>query len=183
MQNNDKTYSPSHVANYFFERSEKDKNPITPLKLNKLVYIAYGWVAGALHRKLFDEEIQAWTYGPVIPSLYNEFKHFKDKPITERSAYMPDPSYPNFDELSEPSIDKNDEDVVLLLDKVWKFYGDKTAASLVKFTHKEDSPWYKAYDGNHGKPIPYEEIEKYFENYLKAIFQTEEGNVGDAKSS
>ena len=105
MEKNGGLYSPSHVANFFFERGERDGIPITPLKLNKLVYIAYGWVAGAIGQRLFDEEIEAWQHGPVIRSLYDEFKHFKNRPITERSVDMPDPSQ-NLDELFTPAIDK-----------------------------------------------------------------------------
>lgn len=50
------------------------------LKLIKLVYLAYGWSI-ALDYRLFDEPIVAWKHGPVIRSLYHEFKHFGAAPI------------------------------------------------------------------------------------------------------
>ncbi|WP_366513810.1 type II toxin-antitoxin system antitoxin SocA domain-containing protein [Planktotalea sp.] len=52
------------------------------MKLQKLVYIAYGWHLALSGKKLFTEEIEAWKHGPVVPSLYHEFKHLRENPIT-----------------------------------------------------------------------------------------------------
>lgn len=35
-------YTPQHIANYFLERAEREGVRVSPLKLIKLVYIAYG---------------------------------------------------------------------------------------------------------------------------------------------
>ena len=46
-------YTASHVANYFLGRAKKERRKITHLKLQKLVYIAYGWCWEILGRQLF----------------------------------------------------------------------------------------------------------------------------------
>jgi len=61
------------VANYFLDLGLRESIPITPLKLQKLVYFAHGWYLGFTGEPLLNEGIQAWEYGPVIPSLYHDF--------------------------------------------------------------------------------------------------------------
>ena len=59
------------IANAFIV-SHADDGFITNMKLNKLVYFAY---ATALRDgvTLFDDEIEAWQYGAVIPEVYSAF--------------------------------------------------------------------------------------------------------------
>lgn len=40
------------------------------MKLQQLVYLSQGWHLAATGVRLFDEEIQAWAEGPVVPALY-----------------------------------------------------------------------------------------------------------------
>lgn len=55
---------------------------ITNLKLQKLMYYLYAWslVAGD---KLFDAEFKAWSYGPVEPDIYQQYKKFGSGTIQE----------------------------------------------------------------------------------------------------
>lgn len=73
--------TPQHVANFFLDKAEEEGIRITQLKLMKLIYLAYGWYKAITHKKLFEEPIQAWRHGPVIESIYHEFKHFKKNVI------------------------------------------------------------------------------------------------------
>jgi len=61
--------TPLAVANYFIKKSQDDGIAVTPMQLVKLVYIAHGWHLGLHHSQLLTESIQAWKYGPVIPSV------------------------------------------------------------------------------------------------------------------
>ena len=73
------------VANEFLNLAKEEKNLICNLKLIKLMYVAQGLSLSLLDKELFPEPIEAWRYGPVIPSIYHEFKHFGKDPIDERS--------------------------------------------------------------------------------------------------
>ncbi|QLH42366.1 MAG: DUF4065 domain-containing protein [Coxiellaceae bacterium] len=46
------------------------------MKLAKLIYVAHGWSLALNDVPLIDEAVQAWKFGPVIESVYHEFKHF-----------------------------------------------------------------------------------------------------------
>ncbi len=73
----------SDVARYFLGLATEDGDLITNLKMQKLVYYAYAWTLVKNDRKLFDEPIQAWANGPVVPSLYQELKCYRAGPIEE----------------------------------------------------------------------------------------------------
>ena len=64
---NRRDYSPPYpvgaIANFMLDRGERESRPITHLKLQKLVYMAYGWGTVILDAQLFVERIEAWKYG------------------------------------------------------------------------------------------------------------------------
>ncbi len=66
---------PSKVAKWFINRTNREAGDvITHLKLQKLVYYAQAWYLANFNRPLFDEDMQAWTHGPVVPSLWKEYR-------------------------------------------------------------------------------------------------------------
>ena len=62
------------VANFFIEKSKASGVPVDPLKLQKLIYFAHGWHLAVTGEPLLDENVEAWPYGPVVPTVYHEFK-------------------------------------------------------------------------------------------------------------
>lgn len=63
------------IANWFIKQGVKEKIPISRIRLQKLMYFAWGefWVFYKTH--LFETDFYAWKYGPVIPELYEEVKN------------------------------------------------------------------------------------------------------------
>lgn len=166
-----KTYKPSHIANYFIKRAESKGLDITILKLLKLVYIGYGWVLALTDRKLFEEDIQAWQHGPVIPSLYNEFKHFGKTPI---NSYATDFDLETY-EFCAPEIDNDDKDILLILGRVWDIYHKFTASALRNKTHESDTPWSKTFDeAITNKVIDSELIKNHFQKKIKEYLDATE---------
>ena len=139
----------------------------------KLVYLTYGWVRAVLDIRLFDEAIQAWKLGPVVPSLYHEFKRFGSDPINEYSVYMDSDGG-----TSQPFINSHDV-AVPVMEKAWDVYKPYTAYALVSKTHEPDSPWAKSYTSEmDNNAIEDEEIKEYF---IKKI--SEYINVASSRSS
>ena len=57
----------------------------------KRVYIAHGFSLAINKESLLDkrfDKVEAWKYGPVIPSVYHSFKQYKADPITEKAVVM-----------------------------------------------------------------------------------------------
>lgn len=151
-------YSPKSIANYFLDRAKESGEAISPMKLQKLVYYAHGWYAGFTGEPLIDEAVEAWQYGPVIPSLYHEFKRFGAGQITCKAT--------EFDGLELKETAAPDSSAVrAFLDKVWSAYGRFTGIKLSEMTHAAGSPWdqtWRASNGMRGADIPFEQIVSHF---------------------
>ena len=65
--------TPSEVTNFFLRKSWKEGSDITVMKLIKILWFAYGFWLALTKKRLFDEQFEAWRYGPVVPSIYHEF--------------------------------------------------------------------------------------------------------------
>jgi uncharacterized phage-associated protein len=122
-------YDAKVVANYFLELARRDGVPLTPLKLQKLVYLAHGWSLALRGQPLISQHAEAWRYGPVIPELYQAFKKFGGSPITERARVGE-----NATELDEESKG--------LIASVWRRYKNLSAVQLSALTHEPGSAWY-----------------------------------------
>ena len=126
--------SPENVAKYLLLKAAEEGDTITPLKIQKLVYLSY---ARSLINgfKLFDEPFQAWPNGPVIPSLYRAFKEFGYNPI-DQSYYIE----------SKDTIDSQLKEALPFIHEAFTDYAPRTAFDLVALTHL-DGAWNKAREG------------------------------------
>lgn len=131
-------YRVGAVANYFLSAGKQHRVPVSHLKLQKLVSIAYGFYLAAYGERLFKERIEAWDLGPVVPELYHEFKRFGYEPITKRAT--------SFDHHQGRFYTQNvvDPRGRAVLRFVWERYGRLTASRLVQLTHAPGTPWQKA---------------------------------------
>ncbi len=142
-------YSALDVANYFlFKAQEENQELLSNLKLQKLVYYAQG-IYLAIHGKpLFEDRIEAWGYGPVVPSLYHRYKKHGAGSIH---------ADPNFD---PTSIGKNTLD---FLDEIFVAFGQFSAIRLMEIAHS-DKCWKEV---GTGEEIPWASMEKCLKKYLK----------------
>ena len=161
MKSTPPDYTPSHIANFFLSKEGHDMGN---LKLNKIVYISLGYSLAILDRDLFQEPVQAWKYGPVIPSLYHEFKHFQLNRINRLSEFF---SYSK-GKLQIPTIDNNDKDLNTLLKAVDRNYGKFSPYELIAKTHQQDGPWSEHYEkGKFGIEIPRDTIKKFYKSLIE----------------
>lgn len=156
-------YVPHAVANWFLERQ-----PVDQMKLHKLVYFAHGWRLGLFGEELIDEEIEAWDYGPVVPSLYHEFKHFGSRPITQRATVLEGDATSLC--IVTPQINADDGQTQALLARVYEVYGHRSGPELSALTHLPGSPWRQIRDKNpniRGAGIPNDVIRAYFQEQAR----------------
>jgi len=143
--------TPISVANYFVNKSIYDGVELTPMKLLKLVYLAHGWNLGLKNEPLLAEAVQAWKFGPVVKSVYDSFKKFKDTQIDGL----------DFDVQTMSYVIPKDEYTISLLNKIWDVYKDYTGLELSTLTHEEGSPWDIVWNKEGGKNKPFSIIRNY----------------------
>ncbi len=155
------------VANAILDRSFAEKCPVSPLKLQKLLYYAHGYYSAAYGEPLVDEAFEAWQYGPVVPAIYHEFKEFGNSPITREATEF---SWDEEDSIPVPPIFDRPE-VQRVIDYVWKQYAHLPAVTLSEMTHRVDSPWDKTMKANKfglkNIDIPQPLIDEYFGTLVK----------------
>jgi uncharacterized phage-associated protein len=155
-------HNPLAVANCFLERSIEAGRPIDHMKLQKLIYFAQGYylASTALRddlRPLVDEYFEAWPYGPVIPSVYQEFSDFGRDNI-DRLAMSYDPDF-NASVIVPPV--RGDRRFDHICQHVWDKYSGQRSMRLSDITHKANGAWDRARTESHGirgKDIPNEYI-------------------------
>ena len=160
------TYSAISIANMFLELGERDNIPISPMKIQKLIYLAHGYYLYLYKQPLVGESFQAWKFGPVLPSIYHKCKYFDRKGISSKLLIVDD--LQSNIEPPRPS----DENVHRVVKFVWKRYSKYDPMILSQWTHDVNGPWAKAkkwYRVNQiwGTPIiDHESIREYFTNAL-----------------
>ncbi|MFC7552646.1 Panacea domain-containing protein [Pseudoroseomonas wenyumeiae] len=139
------------IARYFLAKADPEAgDAISNLKLQKLCYYAQGFHLALYDRPLFEERIEAWQHGPVVPDLYHEYKSYG-------SASIPVPQ--DLDRASYP------EDVRELLDEVYSVYGQYSAWKLRNMTH-EERPWIDAHQAG-GAIIEHQAMSEYFKTLVQ----------------
>jgi uncharacterized phage-associated protein len=124
-------YSASTIANWFTAWSyEEYKVEMTALKLQKLLAYAQQHYLAETGAPLFDDELQAWDLGPVVPEVYKVTAGLKTIPIPSNEVF---------------AWDDVDIDVANFLVRVWNKYGLIKDSRLVELSHYE-TPWLKAYN-------------------------------------
>lgn len=134
------SYSANAIANYFLNKARDNGDSLNPIKLQKLVYYAHGWFLSITHKPLLNEYVEARRYGPVIASLYYEFRDFGISDIP-RQALTHDIDN---DKYYIENVSKEDTDTLDILNRVYQVYGQKTDIELANMTHVKDGPWYAA---------------------------------------
>lgn len=157
-------YPVGAVANFMIGRAKKGRRPLTHIKLQNLVYFAYGVYWADEGRRLFKQRIEPWPEGPVVPELYHEFKRFGARPIRHWSS---DFKY-NTQKFMVPVVEDDDRTALHALNLTWSFYGHRPTRDLTKFTRRPDGPWDKATSQGRVE-IPDEWIKQQFDVVIEQV--------------
>jgi uncharacterized phage-associated protein len=142
------------VAESLVRISHEKHDPVTNLKLQKLLYYAQAWHLVFFDGEpLFDDPIEAWVHGPVVPAIFRRYKEYQWNPIIDVPAVLP-------------------QKIRAHLEAVWHAYGKFNATQLERLTHSEH-PWREVrsglpIDASSNKIIPLDLIREYFSSLLNA---------------
>ena len=136
------------LSHYVVNRCTVRQCPVSNLQLQKVLYFlqlyyCYKKKGSAL---LFPESFYSWPYGPVVPSVYEEFSEFGGRVIRksfDNSLFSEDGVFGFLNEA---------------IDSLCK----KAPWDLVRISHTKGSPWYQVYRNGAGykERIPNELIVK-----------------------
>lgn len=146
---------------YLEYKGNIDKRIISPIKLQKSLYFLFAYWGQFIRSNkenqdsvevdysyysefLFDDRIEAWTYGPVVPGVFT----------AEKNGYL---DFYNIDGYLESEEDRVKKEFI---DDLLRQLFAADDFGLVKLSH-EDECWKRHYiesDERHNREIPKEEI-------------------------
>jgi len=118
-------HSATEIAIYLINKTANNEGGelLSNLKLQKLLYYSQAYYYAKYETPLFNEEILAWHYGPVIPMVYHKYKSFGKSGIPAEDK--------------EVRLLEKEKDMI---DEVFDYFGQFSALKLVDMTHSE-KPW------------------------------------------
>lgn len=165
--------SAAAVANEFLALQESDPGHplIDQMKLQKLVFYAHAWYMALNNRALFEDDVQAWPWGPVVRNIYGDFRKFGRSAIIGKKATALQKSGPGPLDYSFVTPQISDPALKQFIRDVWDVHKKYTGIQLSNSTHSPGEPWTiikDQYGGDlNGKPmIPNELIEGVFKSKL-----------------
>jgi len=135
------------IAEGLINLSHDKQSPVSNLKLQKLVYYSQAWHLALYGQPLFQEEVEAWVHGPVVPRVFHKYRANRWALIPRTPVTVPD-------------------DVRKHLEAVWRSYGSFSAYELERMTHSEE-PWVNARlglapDESSNNIIPKDAMQTYY---------------------
>ncbi len=113
------------IANWFIRLAKERGQRMSLTRVLKLVYMAHGWSLAALDRPLINDQVEAWTHGPVIPGLYYAFRPQASGALKPLAMY-------------EAPLDGDTE---TLLKQVYELYENLSLGQLIELTRIRGGPW------------------------------------------
>lgn len=129
-------YSSHDIAKIILAFMNNSGDFLTNKKLQKLLYYSEAWSLVYL-QSILKEDFEAWVHGPVIPSVYREYKHFGYKPIIIDYECGEEPIERCDSIRTAIQLDENHWN---LIKAVLNKYGGLAAFQLENLSHSE-IPW------------------------------------------
>jgi uncharacterized phage-associated protein len=124
------------LCNTILKKSFDEAITVTPMKLQKLLYFTYKEYLRRTGKKLFVEPFQVWQYGPVLGSVYDEFKTFRGNRIT----HFAKDATGNVFILDDTKISMP----LQSLNVTWEKFKYYSGNELSELTHRPESAWQNA---------------------------------------
>ena len=137
-------YSALEVAKYVINHEHEQGREISNLRLQKLLYFVQAKVLVETGNPCFDDVMEAWDYGPVVPIVYHRYKIFGSLDIKIPATSV---------ELEYGT--KN------LIDAMLNYCWNYPTYQLVEITHKQ-KPWIQAHNRGVKSEIKPSAIKEYF---------------------
>lgn len=117
------------VKNKAEMRIDPNVEELTQMKAMKLLYYIQAASLSVTGHRMFNNDIFAWRYGPVVKEVHNKYRGQRGivGNITEK----------DIDDFKELECDQEASDI---LNSIYEVYGHSSAHDLMNQTHSE-KPW------------------------------------------
>lgn len=139
-------YSATLIARYIIRREAECSRSVSNLRLQKLLYFVQAYFFLSLDEPCFNNRIEAWDFGPVVPAVYHKYKRFGSMIIQENE---------------ECPVGDIDEEDCQRIDDMLDACADKTTRELVNISHQQ-APWKLAYKNLFSNEITQKSIRNMF---------------------
>ncbi len=126
------------LANTILKKAFEEDVSVTPMKLQKLIYFVYRQCLQKYDIKILSDNFLVWQYGPVLQSVYDEFKSFRANKITRFAKDARNNVYV-INESANAQLSN-------AINDVWNKYKYYDGVYLSSLTHQPGTAWKKAYD-------------------------------------
>lgn len=126
-----------NISKYIVSKCIKDGEPISNLQLQKILYYIQREFLKKNDDIAFDDVIEAWQFGPVVPDIYYHYCGYGAMPITSpvESCKLPK----KYTSIIDPIVEEKRKL------EPW---------TLVNETHKKGHAWDKTYKNGKGNKMP-----------------------------
>lgn len=125
MQKNELQYDSVVIAEYMLSLAYNKRVVLNVTKVQKLLYIAYGYFLAVEGRHISTEAPKAWPYGPVFPRTRKKVDYSNVLPLEA----------PKFNEI------KKEDKLSLKLEEIIDTYAGYSASQLSDWSHMKGGPW------------------------------------------
>lgn len=154
-------YNVFEIVNWLRVKNNADmrQNPnieeLTQMKAMKLLYYIQAASLSITNKRMFDNDIVAWKYGPVVEAVHEKYKGYRGivGEITD-------------EDLRDYSKLQSDATASSILNSIYDVYGYSSAYDLMRQTHRE-KPW---------KETPQSEVisDESIKNFYSGVFVSDE---------
>ena len=155
-------YSALEIACYITNYCNKKDYNITHLRLEKILYFIQLYYVKEIGSILFWEDIEAWSFGPIIPEVYRQFRQY--------CSFLIDPIEEYWD-LSEGLWKEKKKKYISCINQKDKNNINKVVDMCEKYSTTElisisrnQTPWIKAYRRNMIRKIPISYLQEFCNN-------------------
>ncbi|MDE8193520.1 DUF4065 domain-containing protein [Erysipelothrix rhusiopathiae] len=165
-----KIYSAQEISNYIIEYSNSKGYSIKNIRLQKTLYAVQG--LSLLNRDMpaFNEKIEAWKYGPVVPDIYYNYASYGPSEITKEGIMSNMIIFTSLGiQEKEYSNDLISSDMKEVIESTVDFFSKMKDFDIVDWSHAHTA-WFSTYNpDNIHVEINHEKIS----NTFKAMFANE----------
>lgn len=157
------------VVNQFIKFSQAEPQfSMDQMKLQKLLFYAHAWHLAYNKGPLFENDFEAWPWGPVVRDVYLQTKDCGRGRLTD---YLSEVEWQDGAAVFNVPDGVENAETRAFLNNVWDTMKSYSGVQLSNSTHAPGEPWTLISDtlGTRGKPmIPNDLIEAVYKRKLEA---------------